>query len=96
MARPEHPPIVYVEWVDAALLTAKWEQRDELLAEASRTATPITAAGFLLADDPRGIIVCSLYNWHNDDASGAMLIPRAQITKLVVLRAARGFVHEAA
>jgi hypothetical protein len=89
---PKHPPVAYIEWVDTATVSAVWQDREAALKEAGPYLSPICAAGFLLADDPRGVILCTLYNNHNDDAGHIVAIPRSAIRKQRVLLKGAGFV----
>ena len=91
---PKHPPVAYVEWVDAALVSSRWQDREEVLREAAPMAEPIAAAGLLLADEERGIILSLLYNDHNDDVGHVVHIPRVAITKFRILLKGRGFTLE--
>jgi hypothetical protein len=92
---PKHPPVAYVEWVDTATISAHWQDREEALGEADAFLAPIAAAGFLLADEKRGIILSLLYNDHNDDAGHIVVIPRSAVRKLVVTRPGKGFSRDA-
>ena len=85
-----HPPIVYIEWHDAAQLSGGWQDREEVLADAERFYAPICAAGFLLQDGPQFLVLSAAYNGHNDDAARSFLIPRSEISKVVQLRPAKG------
>jgi hypothetical protein len=94
MNSPKHPPVAYVEWVDTATISAHWQDREEALKQADGFLAPITAAGFLLADEECGIILSLLYNDHNDDAGHVVVIPRLAVRKLVVTRPGKGFKRE--
>jgi hypothetical protein len=89
--RPTHPPVAYVEWVDTATVSAVWQDREAALKEAGPYLESICAAGFLLADDPRGVIICTLYNHHNDDAGHIVAIPRSAIRKVQITLKGKGF-----
>ena len=89
-AQPHRPPVVYVEWRDAAQLSGSWQDRAEMLGDAERFATPICASGFLLQDGPDYVVLAVAYNPHNDDAAHGCLIPRSAISRLVHLRPAVG------
>lgn len=90
----KHPPVVYIEWVDTASAANSWADRETVLAAAPRYIEPICAAGFLLADEDRGVILALLYNDHNDDVGQAIIIPRDNVRRIVQLRAGRGFKRE--
>jgi hypothetical protein len=92
---PKHPPVAYVEWVDTASVSAIWQDREEALKQADAFLAPIAAAGFLLADEERGVILALLYNDHNDDAGHVVVIPRSAIRKLVQVRPGHGFTRDA-
>lgn len=87
---PKHPPVVYVEWSDAAQLSGGWQDREEMVRDAATYAKPICAAGFLLQDGPEYLVMAAAYNDHNDDAAHGFLIPRSEVKRLVQLRPARG------
>lgn len=52
-------------------------------------------AGFLLADEERGVIVLLLYNDHNDDVGHVVIIPRPNVVKITQLRPGKGFRRDA-
>lgn len=92
MARPNHPPIVFIEWRDAATATSNWMDRSEAVTDAIRyTTEPIVAAGFLLAEHKDSVVIGLVLNHHNDDAGHVMAIPRGMVTRMTVLRPARGW-----
>jgi hypothetical protein len=93
-AGPSHPPVVYVEWSDAAQLNGGWDDRQRVLEDAAKFSKPICAAGFMLQDGPDYIVLAGAYNSHNDDAAHGFLIPRSEISRLVHLRKARGMEKE--
>ena len=90
----KHPPVVLIEWKDTATAAAGWTDREEILKDAPRYLEPIAAAGFLLADEERGVIVSLLYNDHNDDVGHVVIIPRANVVQITQLRAGKGFRKE--
>lgn len=92
---PKHPPVVLIEWTDTATAASSWTDREEVLADAPKFLEPIAAAGFLLADEQRGLVVALLYNDHNDDVGHVVIIPRDNVVKITQLRAGRGFKREA-
>jgi hypothetical protein len=91
MTMPIHPPVVYVEWTDTASVAHLWTDREEALKTAATLMTPIAAAGLLLADEERGIILTLLYSGHNDDVGHVVVIPRSAITLMRVVLKGRGF-----
>jgi hypothetical protein len=93
---PKHPPVVYVEWADTASISADWQDREEALGQADAFLVPCTAAGFLLADEERGIILSLLYNAQHDDVGHVVVIPRSAVRKLVITRPGKGFQRDAA
>lgn len=90
MSRPNHPPIVYIEWSDAAHLTPQWMDRQAIIEEAAGYYKPIACAGFLLQDGPEYLVLAAAYNDHNDDVGHSFLIPRSEVKRMVQLRPARG------
>lgn len=94
MKRPSHPPVVYIEWRDAAQLNGGWQDREEVIADAVKYSGSICAAGFLLQDGPDYLVLSAAYNGHNDDAAHGFLIPRSEVTRMVQLRPAVGMEKE--
>lgn len=94
MGKPKHPPIAYVEWVDSANINDGWQDREDALHKATELVEPIVAAGFLLADDKRGIILSLFYNEHADHVGPTIVIPRSAIRLVRHVRSGRGFIHE--
>lgn len=92
MKPPAHPPIVLVEWIDAASATSAWDDRDTVARDGVRFATdPILATGFLIVDRPDVIVVAQSLNHHADHVAHATAIPRVAVRKITTLRAARGW-----
>lgn len=88
--RPNHPPIVYVEWSDAAHLGGGWQDRREVIEKAAIYYKPTPAVGFLVQDGPEYLVMAATYNPANDDVGHAFQIPRSEVKRLVFLRPARG------
>jgi hypothetical protein len=91
----KHPPVVLIEWMDTATAASSWTDREEVLKDAPQYLEPISVAGFLLADEERGVIVSLLYNHHADEVGHVVIIPRANVLKMTQLRAGKGFKLEA-
>jgi hypothetical protein len=92
VTRPNHPPIVYIEWRDAASAAGSWTDRETAVKDALHYSTdPIVGAGFLLAEAKDTVVVGLILNHHNDDAGHVMAIPRGMVTRMTVLRKARGW-----
>lgn len=85
MTTPHHPPVVYIEWSDAANMGAGWRDRDDVLSDAERFYEPVCAAGFLLQDGPEYLVLAAAYNPHNDDVAHAYLIPRSEVKRKIEL-----------
>lgn len=91
-----HPPVVYVEWTDTASVAHLWTDREGALETAASLMTPIAAAGLLLADEERGVIITLLYSGHNDEVGHVVVIPRTAITLMQVVKQGRGFKRDSA
>jgi len=52
------------------------------------------AAGFLIADDKRGIILSLFWNEHADHVGPTVVIPRSAVRLVRMVRPGRGFTHE--
>lgn len=90
MTRPNHPPIVYVEWSDAAHLGGEWADREEVVKKAAWYYKAVCCVGFLVQDGPEYLLMAAAYNDQNDDVGHSFLIPKSEVKRLVLLRAARG------
>jgi hypothetical protein len=91
MKAPNHPPVVYVEWMDSHGASQGWTELDEAVEFGMNAISgPIASAGFLIAENEAGIVVASGFNPHANDVVGAMAIPRSAIARFIRLRAARG------
>lgn len=91
MSKPIHPPVAYVEWLDTASISSDWQDREEALREAGPRLEPCVAAGLLLADEERGVILALLYTTQNDHVGHVVVIPRSAILKMRVVLKGRGF-----
>jgi len=86
-----HAPLVLVEWVDAASVTARWMDRREAIKGGIRYAgEPILACGFLIGERKNVIILALTYNHHNDDVGHVISIPRMAVHSLTYLRGVKG------
>jgi hypothetical protein len=94
MKQPKHPPMAYVEWVDSANVNDGWQDREDVLEQATTLVEPIVAAGFLIADDKRGIILSLFWNEHADHVGPTVVIPRSAVRLVRMVRPGRGFTHE--
>ena len=82
MTTTREPWLVEVVWEDTQLLGGSWEPIKNLLDR--RKAVRCRSAGFVLADDKRGIVLAASVNGAN--AAGVTIIPRRQIVKRRRLR----------
>lgn len=86
---PDRAPLVLVEWVDAASVTSRWQDRAEAIKEGIHYSTdPIRACGFLIAERKDVLVVALSYNHHNDDVSHVISIPRAAVLNVRTLKVA--------
>lgn len=91
--KKEHAPLVLIQWVDAALVTARWQDRAEAIADGVKYAgDPILACGFLIAERKDVIVLSLTYNHHNDDVSNVMAIPTKAIVSIIHLQGVPGSV----
>jgi hypothetical protein len=86
-----HPPIVFVEWHDSAVLSSGWKNREEILNDGA-TDWPelLVAAGFLLEQTKRYIVLAVAMNTVPDDACCVMQIPRSDIVSMRTVLPDRG------
>lgn len=89
MAKRVHPPVVYIEWQDAAHLAAGWRDQEEMRKAAEEAWSQCTAAGFLVEETDRFVILAGGWNSSTGEGSGVSMIPRSEISKMVTLRKAR-------
>lgn len=88
----DHPPVVYVEWVDAMSISHTWQDREEAMKTAERLwAGAIPACGLLLADTDEYIVLALAFNTNNDDIGMSMAIPKSQIVFRKQLMPAVGY-----
>jgi len=88
-----HPPIVYLEWVDAGTFGNGWVSEDELKGMATAMVKPIAAAGFVLEDTHDHLIICPVYNGNNGDVVSPFYVRKDAITRRVELRGHGGKVR---
>lgn len=83
--------LVIVEWVDAASVTDRWQDRRAAIKNGLYySSDPILACGFLIAERKNVIVLSLTYNAHNDDVGHVMAIPRAAVRSITVLRGVKG------
>ena len=83
--------------MDAATVSGKtWEARAQALQNAADLYRPVVTAGFLIADDERGVVVTLMYNDLADDVGHAVMIPRGMVLRVTQLRPGRGFKRDVA
>ena len=87
---PDHPPVVYVEWHDSRSLTSAWTDREAQLAETEQLYNEVIVSAGLLLEVRKKYVVIALGLAPVDDIMHALIIPRSEIRKLVVLKKARG------
>lgn len=84
-------PLVLIEWVDAASVTGRWEDRKQAIKDGIYFSTnPILACGFLIAERKDVLVIALTYNHHNDDVSHVMSIPVPAIVSVTHLRGVKG------
>lgn len=93
MKKKQRAPLVLIEWVDASLVTSRWQDREEAIADGIKySADPILACGFLIAERKDVLVLALTYNHHNDDVSNVMAIPTKAIVRVTHLRGVEGSV----
>jgi hypothetical protein len=81
------PPVVYVQWRDSLTGPTGWTARAEVESDAREAFEgPLSAAGFLVADEPTHIVIATGYNPHTDEVQGSMMIPRSEVVSIDELR----------
>jgi hypothetical protein len=84
-------PLVLVEWVDAASVTDRWQDREVAIeAGLHYSGDPILACGFLIAERKDVIVIALTFNHHNDDVSHVMAIPVPAVKSIIHLRGVKG------
>lgn len=82
------PPVVLVEWRDAMSATPGWVSVDEAKRYAREAwSTPMLAAGLLVEDGADYVVLAVGWNPNPDqpEVSGAIMIPRSEITRIAHL-----------
>lgn len=80
---PKKIPVVEVTWDDCLLFTGGWEAHAVVMRQRRRISQ--RSIGYVLADDKHGIVLAASLS-QGGNVFGAHVIPRAQITKVKVLR----------
>jgi hypothetical protein len=82
MTPKKHHWRMEVEWEDSSILREGWQEIGAVLER--RDAVRCLSAGFVLADDKRGIVLAS--SVHGSEVAGVTMIPRRSIVKRRRLR----------
>jgi hypothetical protein len=78
---------VYVEWVDSATVTTRWDDRRAMVREARfLTTDPVLSAGLLLSKTRKVVVLALFHNPHNDDVGHVLAIPRVAVRSIKKLR----------
>ncbi len=83
--------VIYVEWIDAGIVAARWTDQSEALGQAGTMIEgSIRSAGFLLEQTPERIVIAGSMNPNNDDVSLVFVIPMACVRSWSIWTAAVG------
>lgn len=88
--RPDHPPVVYVEWHDSRTLTSGWEDRRKVLNEAPRDFGERLVSAGLLLQVSKKFMVLAVGLAPNDDVCHVLQIPRSEIVRFQIVKRQRG------
>jgi hypothetical protein len=81
------PSVVYVRWRDSLVGEAGWSSIESVHADAQGAFDgPLSAAGFLVVDEPTHIAIATGYNPHTDEVQGSLMIPRSEVVSVDELR----------
>jgi len=85
--------LVYIEWIDAHGVEPNWEWMDELLAKVDYVCVT-KSVGWLIKENKKQVVVLPHWIEANKDTRaqgcGEMTIPKANISRMVVLTVPRG------
>ena len=83
------PPVVYIRWRDSLTGPGGWTSVDDVKVDATEAFDgPLSAAGFLVADEETHIVIATGYNPHTDEVQGSLMVPKSEVVSVDELRPA--------